>query len=304
MHSQRAKMWLEKIPAAQRRRKRMVPPDTDAFRLVDGGGDHLSGVTIDAFAGRWLVETRPDLTLPPFPPELGFRSLYHIARSPDQRQGPVHIGGEPVPEPFLVQESGCKFWIDFQSGYSQGLFLDQRDNRAEVRRSSGRDKTVLNTFAYTCAFGLAAALGGAHTVNLDLSRHYLDWGKRNYTANGIDPGTHDFIYGDVFDWIRRFHRRERRFDLVILDPPTFSRDRHRSRVFRVERDYGALVELASGVLAAGGRMLCCANTHRLPAARFEAILRASLSPPVRLSGRRMPPDFTGSDYLKTFWVEP
>jgi 23S rRNA (cytosine1962-C5)-methyltransferase len=149
---------------------------------------------------------------------------------------------------------------------------------------------------------MAAALGGALTVNLDLSRSNLDWGKRNYAANGIDPSTHDFIYGDVFDWLGRFNRRERRFDVVVLDPPTFSRDR-RSHVFRLEHDYGFLVELALGVLNPGGTLLCCANTHRLPVTHFQALLRCALPPAAKLSPRPMPDDFPGSDYLKTFWVE-
>jgi 23S rRNA (cytosine1962-C5)-methyltransferase len=150
---------------------------------------------------------------------------------------------------------------------------------------------------------VAAALGGALTVNLDLSRSNLDWGKRNYAANGIDPSTHDFIYGDAFDWLRRFNRRDRRFDVVVLDPPTFSRDR-RSHVFRLEHDSGSLVELALGVLNPGGTLLCCANTHRLPGAHFQALLHSALPPAAKLSPRPMPEDFPGSDYLKTFWVEP
>lgn len=301
MHSQIPKLCSEKILAAQRRRANTLPPETDAFRLVDGRGDQLDGITIDAFAGGWLVQTRPGLPLPSFPPDLGYRSLYHKLLSPEKRETPEHLAGERLTGPFLVRENGCKFWIDFQAGYSQGLFLDQRDNRSELRRRCD-GKTVLNTFAYTCGFGVTAALGGALTVNLDLSQNYLDWGKRNYAANGIDPAPHDFIYGDVFDWLRRFNRRERRFDLVVLDPPTFSRDR-RSHVFQLEHDYGSLVELARGVLSPGGTLLCCANTHRLPGAHFQALLRSALPPSANLTPRRIPEDFPGSDYLKTFWAE-
>jgi 23S rRNA (cytosine1962-C5)-methyltransferase len=302
MHSQIPKLCSEKILAAYQRRAKTVPPGTDAFRLVDGRGDQLDGITIDVFAGRWLIQTRPGSWLPPFPPELGYRSLYHKLLSPEKREFPAYLAGEPLSGPFLVQENGCKFWIDFQAGYSQGLFLDQRDNRSELRRRCA-SKTVLNTFAYTCGFGVAAALGGALAVNLDLSQSNLDWGRRNFAANGIDPSAHDFIYGDAFDWLRRFNRRERRFDMVVLDPPTFSRDR-RSHIFRLEHDYGSLVELARGVLNPGGTLLCCANTHRLPGAHFQALLRSALPPSAKLTPRRMPEDFPGSDYLKTFWVEP
>lgn len=301
MHSQIPKLCSEKILAARQRRAKILSPGTDAFRLVDGRGDQLDGMMIDAFAGCWLIQTRPGFRLPPLPPDLGYRSLYHKLLSPEKREAPEHLAGEPLAGPFLVRENGCHFWVDFQAGYSQGIFLDQRDNRSELRRRCA-GKTVLNTFAYTCGFGVAAALGGALTVNLDLSRSSLDWGKRNYAASGIDPSGHDFVYGDAFDWLRRFNRRERRFDLVVLDPPTFSRDR-RSHIFRLEDHYGSLVELARGVLNPGGTLLCCANTHRLLCAQFQALLRSALPASAKLASRPMPEDFPGSDYLKTFWVE-
>src|SRR5689334_5066468 len=129
MLSQTPKIWSEKILAARRRREQTLPLRTNAFRLVDGDGDNLGGLTIDAFAGRWLVQTRqtrPGLPLPPFPPEFGFQSLYHKLLSPDQRRAPVHLAGEPLAGPFLVEENGCKFWIDFHAVHSQGLFIDQR----------------------------------------------------------------------------------------------------------------------------------------------------------------------------------
>lgn len=301
MHSQRPKLCSEQILAAHDRRVKALPPATDAFRLVDGRGDQLDGITIDAFAGRWLIQTRPGLHLSALPPDLGYRSLYHKLLSLEKREIPTHLAGESLSGPFLVQENGCKFWIDFQAGYSQGLFLDQRDNRSELRRRCA-GKTVLNAFAYTCGFGVAAALGGARTVNVDLSQNHLDWGKRNFSANGIDPLAHDFMYGDMFDWLRRFDRRGRRFDLVVLDPPTFSRDR-RSHVFRLEHDYGSLVEAACRLLNPEGTLLCCANTHRLTGAHFRAVLRSALPPSAKLAPRRMPEDFPGSAYLKTFWVE-
>jgi 23S rRNA (cytosine1962-C5)-methyltransferase len=301
MNSQTPNTWAEKISAARRRREGTLPPKTDAYRLVDGDGDSLGGLVIDVYAGHWLLQTRPDFVLPEFPPGFGYRSLFLKVLSPRDRQAPSHLAGQQVAAPFLAEENGMRFWIDFQAGYSQGIFLDQRDNRDEVRRTVA-GQTVLNTFAYTCAFGVAAAMGGARTVNVDLSRHYLDWGRRNYEANGLDPARHDFIYGDVLAWLRRFAKRGERFDAVVLDPPTFSRGRN-TRVFRIERDYGLVVDLACAVLTKRGRLLCCANTHRLSAAQFRAILRHALPTRATIAERQMPPDFPGSDHLKTFWVE-
>ena len=81
------------------------------------------------------------------------------------------------------------------------------------------------------------ARAGARTTSVDLSKKYLEWGRRNFALNGLDPAPHDFLYGDVFDWLRRLGKKERRFDVIILDPPTFSRSKS-GEVFRVERDGG------------------------------------------------------------------
>jgi 23S rRNA (cytosine1962-C5)-methyltransferase len=149
-----------------------------------------------------------------------------------------------------------------------------REARAWLRAEAA-GRTVLNCFAYTCAFGVAALLGGAARVaNLDVSRRYLDWGQRNYLANGLSPVRTDFIFGDVFDWLQRFARKAQTFDLVLLDPPSFATTR-RTR-FAVEQDYHRLAALAAPVVAPGGRLVACANAHALPERAFLAQLRRGL----------------------------
>ena len=148
----------------------------------------------------------------------------------------------------------------------------------------------------------AAAGGASTTVNLDLSRHYLDWGKRNYEINRIKLDNHDFIYGDVFDWLRRFQRRGRTFDLIVLDPPTFSRDR-KSKVFRIQEDYGELANLAISCLNKNGRLFCSMNFRGLTLDEFLRILRTSVARPFKAVPGSMPPDFTGDKYLKSIWME-
>jgi 23S rRNA (cytosine1962-C5)-methyltransferase len=126
----------------------------------------------------------------------------------------------------------------------------------------------LNTFAYTCGFGVAATAGGAARVlNLDLSKAVLEWGQANYRANGFHPDLHDFVFGDVFDWLARLAKRGERFDLVILDPPGFSRTK--GRTFSAARDYGELAALAAGVAAPGGAILACCNVAELPWRSFR-----------------------------------
>ena len=291
---------LDRIKAAISRRSGLRPPETDAYRLVNGAGDGLDGLVIDDFAGRWLISSKEGEDFPQLAPELGYRALYAKTLSRDERSSPTHLGGEKVAARFSVQEQRLFYWIDFQSGYSQGLFLDQRLNRQKLRElCPGR--TVLNTFAYTCSFGVAAVSAGARAVNLDLSRNYLEWGQENYRLNGLEPEKSDFIYGDVFDWLGRFAKRGRRFDTVILDPPTFSRSRT-SGVFRAEKDYGALLECALRVIEPDGIVLCCLNAHHVSANEFRYMLKDSLPPAVDLRQMPMPADFPGSDYLKSFWA--
>jgi 23S rRNA (cytosine1962-C5)-methyltransferase len=290
----------DKIEAAVSRRDDLRTSETDVLRLVNGAGDGLDGIVIDDFAGRWLFSIKERGYVPQRPPELGYRSLYTKTLSKSEKGPPSYLGGEELTKRFTVREYGLSYWIDFQSGYSQGLFVDQRLNRHRLRELSC-GKTILNTFAYTCSFGVTAAAVGAKVVNLDLSRNYLEWGQENYRLNGLEPEDTDFIYGDVFDWVARFAKRGRSFDIVVLDPPTFSRSRT-SGVFRAEEDYGALLERALAVVDRNGVLLCCLNTHQVSAAHFRDILRNSLPSPVDLQPMPMPEDFPGSDYLKSFWV--
>ena len=290
----------EKVMAAVDKRRTIRSDQTNALRLVDGSGDDLSGLVIDDFAGRWIIQTLAGKD-PALDPVLGYRSLYWKRLLKTNKTAPKRLAGEPADKPFCVLESGLRFQIDFQAGYSPGLFLDQRINRAGLH-SLARGKMLLNTFSYTCAFGVAAATGGAATVNIDLSRHYLDWGKRNYELNRIDLRDHDFLYGDVFEWLRRFQRRGRKFDLIVLDPPTFSRDR-RSGVFRVQDDYGELASHAAACLHRNGWLLCCTNCRGMTFNAFLRTLRTALDRPFQAVPGSMPPDFTGDHYLKTVWLE-
>lgn len=272
-------------------------PDTDAFRLFDG-----SSVSVDTFAGHWLVQTR-DVGFPSWiSRKTGWKSIWRKRLETEDKQPPERVAGQQLREPIEASEHGVRYEIDFQAGYSQGIFLDQRLNRLAVRERVQPGDRVLNTFAYTCAFSVVAALGGATATSVDLSRNYLDWGKRNFALNKLDAGEHFFTRGDTFDWLRRWAKSGVRFDGVVLDPPTFSRN-DKGKVFRVERDYGELVGLACSVLNPGGWMLCCTNFRGISARNFEETVRAAAGRGAKLESRQMPPEFTDERYLKSLWVE-
>lgn len=279
--------------------------DTDALRLIDGAGDGLPGVVLEDFAGRWLVSTADARPLPdwlaPWLRRTG-RTCHHKRLDQHQKESPRHLCGPKLDGPFRIRESGATYEVSFCSGYSQGIFLDQRDNRLELRRRVRTGMRILNTFAYTGAFSVCAALGGAETTTLDLSQPYLDWAKRNFTLNDLDPGTHHFCKGDAFHWLGRFARQGRVFDGIVLDPPTFSRD-DKGRVFRVETDFGELAALAAQVLAPGGWLLCCTNFRQMTPPEFERHLLGHLGKAFTATRRDMPSDFTDTPYLKSLWLE-
>ena len=286
------------------KRTALLDSQTNAVRLIDGSGDGLPGLILETYANRWLVSTTGD-HLPSAVREWirdqGV-SCYWKRLDQHQKESPQHLAGPVVAEPFLILENGIASEISFQSGYSQGIFLDQRDNRAEVRRLMAPGLRLLNTFAYTGAFSVAAALAGAETTTLDLSQPYLDWAKRNFTHNSLDPAAHHFCKGDTFHWLRRFAKQGRTFDGIVLDPPTFSRD-EKGKVFRVEENFGELAALAADLLTPDGWLLCSTNCRNLGLNDFQKQLRNAIHRPLSPRHSDMPPDFTDEPYLKSVWLK-
>jgi 23S rRNA (cytosine1962-C5)-methyltransferase len=168
---------------------------------------------------------------------------------------------------------------------------------------------VLNAFAYTCGFSVCAAKTGARTTSIDLSKRYLEWGRRNFTLNQLDAGGHDFLYGDALGWLRRLRRKERRFDVILLDPPTFSQSRE-SGVFRAQKDYEGLVGAALPLLRGGGVLFASTNAADWPPEQFLAALarplEAARRPILQRHYAPQPPDFpvarSEPAYLKTVWL--
>jgi len=306
------------------------PALTNAYRLIHGAADGHPDWFVERL-GDWLLslhETDPSpamlKTLQALVERLGCRGVYHKRWNPRVREtntaeaSPKLVLGEAAPERFIIRENGLNYELSFDEGYSVGLFLDQRDNRRRWQTghvANGFDlgfqsgAEVLNTFAYTCGFSVAAAASGARVTSLDLSKKYLDWGRRNLALNGIDPAAHDFIFGDCFDWLRRLAKKGRKFHGVILDPPTFSQSKE-SGVFRAPKDFGRLVGDALAVLAPDGVLLASCNAANWTAEEFVAAVHSAVQksgPKIRAEHYSpQPPDFPVSRdqpaYLKTLWL--
>ena len=273
--------------------------ENDAVRLVDGAGDGVPGFALEEYAGRWMAITPGGEIAPGVKDWLkaGGRSVYWKRLDRHQKESPMHLYGEACGGAFVVKENGLAFEVSFESGYSQGIFLDQRLNRAEVMRRMGKGGKLLNLFSYTGGFSVAGAMGGGGTTTLDLSAPYLEWAKRNFRLNGLDDGTHYFCKGDAFHWLKRFAKQGREFDGIVIDPPTFSRD-EKGKVFRVEKDFGELAELAGKVLAKGGWMLCCTNFRGISESDFMKMIARP-----GMEAVAMPGDFCEEAYLKSVWTD-
>jgi 23S rRNA (cytosine1962-C5)-methyltransferase len=316
-----------KLRAAWERRAALQgDPATNAYRLINGAADGFPGLTVDRFATVLVANLYGGHQTAMKPPTRLLETLAGLAEAQavyvKQRPAEASKLDEATrralapDKPLLgtataeveVLESGLRYIIRPGEGLSTGLFLDMRAERAAVRAASA-GRTVLNCFAYSCAFGAAALAGGAaRAVNLDVSKRYLEWGRENYARNGLEAIKTDFIFGDVFDWLKRFGRAGQRFDLVILDPPSFATTRQTR--FTVERDYAALVRLAEPVVAPGGSLLACANSRALSERVFLSQIGQGLgNRPHRLEPVRgapevdFPPGGEEGTALKAVWIK-
>ncbi len=227
-----------------------------------------------------------------------------LPRQNEDRDPPVLAEGDAsLPLAGEVRENGVRYALDFAAGYSAGLFLDQRANRSFVHALAPR--RLLNTFAYTCSFSVVAALAGAETLSVDLSRKSLDRGRANFALNGLDPAAgHRFIADDVLDVLPRIARRGEKFDTIVLDPPTFSRG-NRGRRWQVEQHLEDLVVAAMEMAAPSARILVSTNCTKLQHADLERVARFALKFHRRAGDMHREaqlPDFPPGHGARTLWI--
>ena len=285
---------------ALKKRVRLGLPNeaTTTYRLVHGEGDGIEGLTVDVY-GRYLVASVYTETFGATEQgwlrelaELPFEGVYlkrrprqanEVAEAERLERAPEHaVSGNDAPPALVVLENGIPFEVRLGDGFSTGLFLDQRDNRARLALQAA-GKSVLNLFSYTCAFGVAAAVAGARrTVNIDVSRGVLERGRRNYQLSQLPLEEHAFLARDVLESLPKLAKKDERFDLVVLDPPSYASTKHGR--FSVERDYGDLLTIALPLVAEGGALLACLNHHKLDERALAGALASAgnrVSRPIR-----------------------
>lgn len=157
-------------------------------------------------------------------------------------------------EDFIVCEHGRRFWVNLDKYLDTGLFLDHRNTRKKVGDTAA-GKRFLNLFSYTGSFTVYAATGGAiSSETVDLSNTYLDWAKRNFELNGMDLAAHRIVRADVFQYLDEAAQQGKQFDLIVLDPPSFSNSKKMLDILDIQRDQAKLVDGTMRLLAPQGTL--------------------------------------------------
>jgi len=224
---------------------------------------------------------------------VGQSSVDQSQSQPQPQPQPFHLS----PSEFIVNEGGLKFIVNFSDYLDTGLFLDHRITRQMIRERSG-GKKILNLFCYTGSFSVYAADGGAtEVVSIDMSGTYLDWARRNFELNGFnEPMKFKFIKADVLQWLQKIP--ENFFDLVILDPPTFSNSKSMKRVLDIQRDHPELINSCLAGLEKNGRIYFSTNYQQFELVK-ENIQASSVE---NITNATTPFDFKGKLKRKSFLI--
>ncbi|MED4476310.1 class I SAM-dependent rRNA methyltransferase [Oceanobacillus caeni] len=274
--------FKKKISNAIDKRKAFFQDEnTNAFRIFNGEGDGIGGITIDYYDGYYVInwysegaysfkETVIDVL-----DEIGeYKAIYEKKRF-DTKGKYINdddfVKGERGEFPIIVKENGMNYAVYLNDGAMVGIFLDQRNVRKIIRDKYAKGKNVLNTFSYTGAFSVAAALGGAKkTTSVDLAKRSKSKTIEQFSANGIDFEEQDIIVMDVFDYFKYANRKNLVFDLVILDPPSFARSK--KRTFSTAKDYPSLIKDTIAITGKGGIIVASTNNASFSMKKFKGFI--------------------------------
>jgi 23S rRNA (cytosine1962-C5)-methyltransferase len=282
---------------------------TDAYRLCtieDGWVERFGRDVLISFK-RVLTRERLLAELESWATSVGFEVgrifARFVPRRSEEREPPRLIFGDPAENlQTIATERHLKFGIDFATGYSPGLFLDQRENRRYVRHIAPR--RLLNCFAYTCSFSVGAACSGATTLNIDLSKKSLARGRENFALNCLPTIEHRFIADDVREVLPRLARKGEKFDVIILDPPTFSRSSG-GKTFQVEHDFENLLIDALELAERDSHILLSTNCSVLREHALKVMARYCLKASRRAATFDRPsaqPDFPPGSGASSIWL--
>ena len=248
---------------------------TTAFRLFNQEGDGFGGLTVDLYGDyavfSWynsyvyqIRQTISEAFRQVFPEVLG---AYEKIRFKGLDYESAHVYGQEAPDFFTVLENGVLYQVFMNDGLMTGIFLDQHEVRGSLVDGLATGKSLLNMFSYTAAFSVAAAMGGAsQTTSVDLAKRSRELSQAHFQANGISTDNHRFVVMDVFEYFKYAKRKGLTYDVIVLDPPSFARNK--KQTFSVAKDYHKLISQSLEILNPGGIIIASTNAANVSRQKF------------------------------------
>lgn len=248
---------------------------TTAFRLFNQEGDGFGGLTVDLYGDyavfSWynsyvyqIRQTISEAFRQVFPEVLG---AYEKIRFKGLDYESAHVYGQEAPDFFTVLENGVLYQVFMNDGLMTGIFLDQHEVRGSLVDGLAMGKSLLNMFSYTAAFSVAAAMGGAsQTTSVDLAKRSRELSQAHFQANGLSTDEHRFIVMDVFEYFKYAKRKNLTYDVIVLDPPSFARNK--KQTFSVAKDYHKLISQSLEILNPGGIIIASTNAANVSRQKF------------------------------------
>lgn len=304
--------------AKQKRQAFYQSEVTNAFRLFNQDGDRFGGLTLDLYGDyvvfSWyngFVFSLRDRIVSAFQlvfPEV--KGAYEKIRFKGLDYESAFVYGQEAPEVFTILENGVHYQVFMNDGLMTGIFLDQHEVRGSLVDGLAAGKSLLNMFSYTAAFSIAASMGGAsQTTSVDLAKRSRDLSQAHFAANGVDLDKHLFIVMDVFEYFKYAKRKGLTYDVIVLDPPSFARNK--KQTFSVAKDYHKLISQSLEILNPGGTIIASTNAANLSVEKFKRQIEKGFGAKKHryLASYRLPADFAinkndeSSNYLKVFTIQ-
>ncbi len=252
---------------------------TNAFRLFNAEG--VGGLTIDNYDGHLLIQWYSKgiykfkyAILEAVRKVFDYKSIYEKVRFKDSEYSGGFVEGDAPEFPIVIEENFTFYNVDLEDGLMTGIFLDQKEVRKKLRDQYAKERHVLNLFSYTGAFSAIAASEASSTTSVDLANRSRSLTEENFGLNAIDPKSQYIYVMDTFDFYKYAARHGHSYDTIVIDPPSFARNK--KRTFSVQKDYDKLINGALNILSSEGTLLLCTNASVYPLKQFKNTIKKTL----------------------------
>ncbi|HDZ6047392.1 TPA: class I SAM-dependent rRNA methyltransferase [Staphylococcus aureus] len=253
---------------------------TNAFRLFNAEGDGVGGLTIDNYDGHLLIQWYSKgiykfkyAILEAVRKVFDYKSIYEKVRFKDSEYSGGFVEGDAPEFPIVIEENFTFYNVDLEDGLMTGIFLDQKEVRKKLRDQYAKERHVLNLFSYTGAFSVIAASEASSTTSVDLANRSRSLTEENFGLNAIDPKSQYIYVMDTFDFYKYAARHGHSYDTIVIDPPSFARNK--KRTFSVQKDYDKLITGALNILSSEGTLLFT-NASVYPLKQFKNTIKKTL----------------------------